>query len=154
MEHLVVVLIILAQLSHKEYRFSAIPLLLLINPFLYAMSVPALAMVKSDFASYTIYQRDIIIYGITVLAFRSLAIDIIDGLIISIAFIAVRLKYMGMGDLLLIAIGAFCTDVYGLWLATLVSSITASVYALVTKKHRLPFGPFIIGGHLWVWLLL
>ena len=154
MEYLVIVLVILAQLSHKEYRFSLVVLILLINPFLYAISVPSLSMVKSDFDSYTLYQRDIIIYGLVVLAFRTLSIDVIDVLVVLMVFIAVRFHYMGMGDLLLIAIGALCSDVFSLWLAILISSISATIYALVTKKRRLPFGPFIILGHLWVWFLL
>ena len=154
MEYLVIALIILAQLSHKKYRFSALSLLLLINPFLYAISVPSFSMILSDLDSYTLYQKDIILYSLVVLAFRELSIDIIDVMVILLAYCAVHFRYLGMGDLLLIAIGAVFSDVYSLWLATFISTLSATIYALATKKRRIPFGPFIIAGQIWVWLML
>ncbi len=154
METLVIALIILAQLSHKEYRFKLVPLLLLLDPFLYALATPCLAMAKSDFASYTLNLRDIVIYALVILAFKPLSFDFADIIVVLIAFIAVCFRYMGMGDLLLISIGALFSDVYGLWLAILISSIFATFYGLVTRRRKIPFGPFIIVGHLWIWLLL
>lgn len=154
MEYLVIALIILAQLSHKKYRFSALSLLLLINPFLYAISVPSFSMILSDLDSCTLYQKDILLYGLVFMAFRELSIDFYDVIVILLAYSAVHFRYLGMGDLLLITIGAVFTNPYSLWLATFISSITATLYALATKKRRIPFGPFIIAGQIWVWLTL
>ncbi len=57
---------------------------------------------------------------------------------------------IGSGDIKLMMVSAFYMGVQNSINGILIGSLSGIVFALICKKHKIPFGPFLVFGYMWV----
>ncbi len=57
---------------------------------------------------------------------------------------------IGSGDIKLMMVSAFYMGVQHSIHGILIGSLSGIVFALISKKHKIPFGPFLVFGYMWV----
>ena len=150
----IITTLILAYKHLKAQRFAIFVIfaVVLIDPFLCAITYLFLSIIKTDLEDMTINSIDIIYLSIILFSYRGFLFDLSDILIAFSLFYALYHKLIGDGDVYILIICSLSMSLYDLIRLLTIASSSAMIYLTIKKRTIVPFGPFIMLGLLYVLL--